>query len=55
MELLYDNAAKSFTITLPEPQTSEGKVYVINKIDETYNKLNIQPPIQLTARTTVSP
>jgi hypothetical protein len=54
MELLYDNAAKSFTITFTR-QTSEGKVYVINKIDETYNKLNIQPPTLLTARTTVSP
>ena len=52
--IICNNEAKSFTITLPEPQTSAGKVYVINKIDETYNKLNIKPPIQLTTRTTVS-
>jgi hypothetical protein len=52
--VICDNAMRSFTITLPEPTAFEGKIYVINKIDETYNKLNIQPPIQLTNRTTVS-
>lgn len=52
--IFCDNAMGSFTITLPKPEYSEGKVFVINKIDETYNILNIKPPIQLTNRTTVS-
>jgi hypothetical protein len=52
--IFCDNSMRAFTITLPEPETSQGKVYVINKIDETYNKLNIEPPIQLNNRNTVS-
>ncbi|MEH6771832.1 hypothetical protein [Maribacter arcticus] len=52
--VLCDNETKSFTINLPEVSSSTGKVYVINKIDETTNELNINPPIQLTKNSTIS-
>jgi hypothetical protein len=31
--------------------TAPGKIYVITKIDETSNELNINPPIQLSKKT----
>jgi hypothetical protein len=38
------------TINLPEVNSSPGKIYVITKIDETSNELNINPPIQLSKK-----
>jgi hypothetical protein len=52
--ILCDNEMHSFTINLPEVSSCQGKVYVINKIDETSNQLNINPPIQLSKKNTVS-
>ncbi len=52
--ILCDNEMKSFTINLPVVSSCIGKVYVINKIDETSNKLNINPPIQLSKNNTIS-
>ncbi|TRX29618.1 hypothetical protein FNW25_01280 [Flavobacterium franklandianum] len=52
--ILCDNEMRSFTINLPAVSSCPGKVYVINKIDETSNKLNINPPIQLSKKNTVS-
>jgi hypothetical protein len=42
------------TINLPEVNSSPGKIYVITKIDETSNELNINPPIQLSKKNTIS-
>lgn len=52
--ILCDNEMRSFTINLPIVSSCSGKVYVINKIDETSNKLNINPPIQLSKKSTIS-
>ncbi len=52
--LLCDTESKSFTITLPEPSTSKGKVYVIKKTDETSNKLLLQPPVYISKENTIS-
>jgi hypothetical protein len=52
--ILCDNEKRSFTINLPSVSSCPGKVYVINKIDETSNKLNINPPIQLSKNNTIS-
>ena len=52
--VICNTEAGSFTITLPLVSSCPGKVFEIKKIDETYNTLNINPPIQFTNRTTVS-
>ncbi|TDD95898.1 hypothetical protein [Flavobacterium cellulosilyticum] len=52
--ILCDNETKPFAINLPEVSSCRGKVYVINKIDETSNVLNINPPIQLTKKVAIS-
>ncbi len=52
--ILCDNEMRAFTINLPVVGSCPGKVYVINKIDETSNELNINPPIQLSKNNTIS-
>lgn len=52
--ILCDTETGSFTLNLPEVSICPGKVYVINKIDETSNELNINPPIQLSKKNKVS-
>ena len=52
--ILCDTELGSFTIYLPEVSSCPGKVYVINKIDETSNQLYINPPIKLSKKSTVS-
>ncbi|MFV8373058.1 hypothetical protein [Flavobacterium sp. LB2P6] len=52
--ILCDTEAGSFTINLPVVSSCPGKVYVINKTDETSNELIINPPIQLSKKSTVS-
>ena len=52
--ILCDTEAGSFTINLPVVSSCPGKVYIINKTDETSNELIINPPIQLSKKSTVS-
>lgn len=52
--IICDAEAASFNINLPEVSSCPGKIYVIAKIDETTNKLNINPGIQLTKKVSVS-
>ena len=52
--IICDTETGAFTINLPDVSSCLGKVYVINKIDETSNELNINPPIQLTKKNSVS-
>ena len=52
--ILCDTENGAFTINLPDVSSCLGKVYVINKIDETSNELYINPPIQLSKKNTVS-
>ena len=52
--ILCNTENGAFTINLPDVSSCLGKVYVINKIDETSNELNINPPIQLSKKNTVS-
>jgi hypothetical protein len=52
--IICDAETGPLTINLPEVSSSPGKVYVINKIDETSNELNINPPIQLSKKNTIS-
>jgi hypothetical protein len=52
--ILCDTERGPFTIYLPEVSSNLGKVYIINKIDETSNELYIYPPIKISKTTTVS-
>jgi hypothetical protein len=52
--LLCDTEAKSFTLSLPIAANCAGKMYIITKIDETYNELNFSPPIQLSKLSSIS-
>lgn len=52
--LLCDTELKSFTLSLPNASNSLGKTYVITKIDESYNELNFNPPIQLSKTINIS-
>lgn len=52
--LLCDTELKSFTLYLPNASNSLGKTYVITKIDESYNELNFNPPIQLSKTINIS-
>lgn len=52
--ILCDAENGVFTINLPDVSSCPGKIYVINKIDETSNELNINPPIQLCKRNIIS-
>lgn len=52
--LLCDNELKSFTIYLPDVTSCAGKIYIISKIDESYNELTISPPIQLSKLKSIS-
>jgi hypothetical protein len=52
--LLCDTELKSFTINLPDPVSCAGKTYIISKIDESYNELNINPSILLTKSNSIS-
>jgi hypothetical protein len=52
--ILSNSTAGGFTLTLPNPETSTGKVYVIRKTDETANLLNFSPPVKLTETTMIS-
>lgn len=52
--LLCDTELKSFTINLPDPVSCSGKTYIISKIDESYNELNINPSILLTKSNSIS-
>lgn len=52
--LLCDTELKSFTINLPDPVSCSGKTYIISKIDESYNELNINPSILLTKLNSIS-
>jgi hypothetical protein len=52
--ILCDAEIRSFTINLPEVSSCSGKVYVINKTDETSNELIINPPILLSKKNTIS-
>jgi hypothetical protein len=52
--IICDAETGPLTINLPEASSSPAKIYVIAKIDETSNELNINPPIRLTKKTTVS-
>ena len=52
--ILCDTERGSFTIYLPEVSSNLGKVFVINKTDETSNELYINPPIKISKTTTVS-
>jgi hypothetical protein len=52
--IICDAETGPLTINLPEVNSSPGKIYVITKIDETSNELNINPPIQLSKKNTIS-
>lgn len=52
--ILCDTERGPFTIYLPEVSSNLGKVYVINKTDETSNELYLNPPIKISKTTTVS-
>jgi hypothetical protein len=52
--IICDTETSAFTINLPEVSGCTGKIYVIAKIDETSNKLSINPGVQLTKKVTVS-
>lgn len=52
--ILCNNVSAAFTITLPDPGESTGKIYVIRKIDETINVLTISPALKLTELTEIS-
>lgn len=52
--ILCDTENRAFTLNLPAVSSCPGKVYVINKTDETSNELNINPPIQLSKNSTIS-
>ena len=52
--ILCNTTAASFTLTLPNPSTSVGKIFNIRKVDETLNALNIVPNIKVSEATTVS-
>jgi hypothetical protein len=41
--IICDAETGPLTINLPEVNSSPGKIYVITKIDETSNELNINP------------
>lgn len=49
-----DTELKSFTLFLPDAANSLGKIYIITKIDESYNELNFNPPIQLSKLNSIS-
>ena len=51
---LLCDATSGFTLTLPSPSSTTGKVYIIRKIDETDNALNISPAISISNVTTIS-
>lgn len=52
--LLCDTGAKSFTLSLPVAANCAGKMYIITKIDESYNELNFSPPIQLSKLSSIT-
>jgi hypothetical protein len=52
--ILCNNVSATFTLTLPDPGESTGKIYVIRKIDETINVLTISPSLKLTELTEIS-
>ena len=52
--LLCDTEAKSFTLSLPIAANCAGKMYIITKIDDSYNELNFSPPIQLSKINSIS-
>jgi CMP-N-acetylneuraminic acid synthetase len=52
--LLCDTEAKSFTLSLPVAANCAGKMYIITKIDDSYNELNFNPPIQLSKINSIS-
>lgn len=52
--IFCDTENKAFTLYLPDASGSPGKVFVISKIDETANELNIIPPILLSKKTSIS-
>jgi hypothetical protein len=52
--ILCNNEMGPFTINLPDVSNYRGKIYVINKIDQTLNKLNINPPIHISEKVAVS-
>jgi len=52
--ILSNSTSGGFTLTLPNPASSTGKVYVIRKVDETNNLLNFSPALKLTETTMIS-
>lgn len=52
--ILCNNVSTAFTLKLPDPGESTGKIYVIRKIDETINVLTISPSLKLTELTEIS-
>jgi hypothetical protein len=52
--LLCDTGAKSFTLSLPVAANCAGKMYIITKIDESYNELIFSPPIQLSKLSSIT-
>jgi hypothetical protein len=52
--LLCNAELKSFTLSFPDAGICPGKIYIITKIDETYNELNFSPAIQLSTTNTIS-
>ena len=52
--LLCDTEEKSFTLSLPIAANCAGKMYIITKIDDSYNELNFSPSIQLSKINSIS-
>jgi Repeat of unknown function (DUF5907) len=53
--ILCDATTSGFTLTIPAAATANtGKMYVINKIDDSANALTFNPALQLSSTTTVS-
>jgi hypothetical protein len=52
--LLCDARLKSFTLSLPNAASCAGKIYIISKIDESYNELNFSPAIRLSTTNTIT-
>ena len=53
--ILCDASTSGFTLTIPAAATTNtGKMYVINKIDDSTNALSFSPALKLSSATTVS-